>query len=58
MLHEEQRYTSDMTGRQWEIVRTLISPEREGPGCPPELDLRQVVNAIYSMACLRVLLIL
>ncbi len=49
MLHREQRYTSDMNGQQWEIIRPLLSPEREGPGRPPELDLRQVVNAIFYL---------
>ncbi len=49
MLHREERYTSDMTGQQWEIIRPLLAPEREGPGRPPELDLRQVVNAIFYL---------
>ena len=49
LLHREQRYTSDMNGQQWEIIRPLLSPEREGPGRPPELDLRQVVNAIFYL---------
>ena len=49
MLHREQQYTSDMNGQQWEIIRPLLSPERGGPGRPPELDLRQVVNAIFYL---------
>ena len=49
MLHREERYTSDMTGQQWEIIRPLLCPERGGPGRPPELDLRQVVNAIFYL---------
>ena len=49
MLHREQRCTSDMNGQQWEIIRPLLYPEREGPGRPPELDLRQVVNAIFYL---------
>ena len=50
MLHREQSYTSDMSAQQWEIIRSLLSPKREGPGRPPELDLRQVVNAIFYVA--------
>ena len=49
MLHREERYTSDMTDQQWEIIWPLLAPEREGPGRPPELDLRQVVNAIFYL---------
>ena len=36
-----------MTDRQWAIIQPLLSPETEGPGRPPELELRQVVNAIF-----------
>ena len=49
MLHREERYTSDMTDQQWEIIRPLLAPEREGPGRPPELDLRQVADAIFYL---------
>ena len=47
MLHREEGYTSDMTDQQWEIIRPLPDPGREGPGRPPEPDLRQGVNAIF-----------
>ena len=47
LSHRAEGYTSDMTGQQWEIIRPLLCPERHGPGRPPELDLRQVVNAIF-----------
>lgn len=50
LLHREQRYTSDMTDGQWEIIRPLLSPETDGPGRPSELDLRQMVNAIFYVA--------
>ena len=49
MLHKEQSYTSDMTDRQWEIIRPLLLQEREGPGRPPELDLRRVADAIFYL---------
>ena len=41
--------TSDMSDQQWAIIRPLLFPETEGPGRPPELDLRQVVNAIFYL---------
>ena len=47
MLHKERGYASDMTGEQWEIIRPLLLPPREGPGRPPELDLRRVADAIF-----------
>ncbi len=50
MLHKEQGYTSDMSTHQWEIIRPLLSPQRESPGRPPELDLRRVVNAVFYVA--------
>ena len=47
MLHKERGYTSDMSDEQWEIIRPLLFPERQGPGRPPELDLRRVADAIF-----------
>ena len=47
MLHKERGYASDMIGEQWEIIRHLLLPPREGPGRPPELDLRRVADAIF-----------
>ena len=47
MSHKERLYTSDMSDKQWEIIKPLLSLKRKGPGRPLELDLRQVVNAIY-----------
>ena len=40
-------YTSDLTDLQWERLRPLLKLERTGPGRPLELDMRQVVNAIF-----------
>ena len=47
MLHKEQAYTSDLSGGQWEIIHPLLLPKRQGPGRPPELDLRRVADAIF-----------
>lgn len=40
-------YTSDLTDPQWERLRPLLNLARRGPGRPIELDMRQVVNAIF-----------
>jgi putative transposase len=36
-----------MSAEQWEIIQPLLPLEQEGPGRPLELDMRQVVNAIF-----------
>ena len=47
LSQKTHRYTSDMTDKQWEIIRPLLPLEFKGPGRPIELDMRQVVNAIF-----------
>ena len=47
MSHTERLYTSDLTDQQWERLRPLLIMERTGAGRPLELDMRQVVNAIF-----------
>jgi len=47
LSQKAHRYTSDMTDKQWEIIRPLLPLEFKGPGRPIELDMRQVVNAIF-----------
>lgn len=47
MSHTERLYTSDLTDQQWERLRPLLVMERTGAGRPLELDMRQVVNAIF-----------
>ena len=47
MSHEKQRYTSDLSDEQWEIIKPLLPLKQNGPGRPLELDMRQVVNAIF-----------
>ena len=40
------RYTSDLTDAQWNLIRQFLPTEQDGPGRPMELDPREVVNAI------------
>lgn len=47
MSHEKQTYTSDMSDKQWGIIERLLPVEHNGPGRPIELDMRQVVDAIF-----------
>jgi putative transposase len=49
LSHEKQTYTSDMSDKQWEIIEPLLPLEHNGPGRPIELDMRQVVNAIFYL---------
>jgi putative transposase len=41
------RYTSDVTDKEWQVIEPMLPLERDGPGRPLELDMRQVVNAIF-----------
>ena len=50
MYHRESIYTSDMSDKQWAIIEPLLPQVHAGPGRPLELDLRQVVNAIFYVA--------
>lgn len=50
MYHNEPVYTSDMTDEQWAVIEPLLPLNQEGPGRPLELDMRQVVNAIFYIA--------
>ena len=50
MYHRESIYTSDMSDEQWVIIEPLLPQVHAGPGRPLELDLRQVVNAIFYVA--------
>jgi putative transposase len=47
LSHEKRLYTSDMTDKQWQVIKPLLPVEQEGPGRPIELDMRQTVNAIF-----------
>ena len=45
MSHKENGYASDMTDEQWAVIEPLIPVYKWGR--PRELDMRQVVNAIF-----------
>lgn len=47
MSHKERQHKSDMTDKQWQLIQPLLPLEHDGPGRPLELDMRQVVNAIF-----------
>jgi putative transposase len=46
VLHRPRRYTSESKESQWKRLLSLI-PKRKGAGRPLELDLRNVIDAIY-----------
>ena len=47
-MESRRPYPSDLTDEQWALVEPLVvRPRRaDGRGRPPEVDLREVVNAI------------
>lgn len=47
MSQKERRYTSDMSDNQWRTIQPLLPLARDGQGRPIELDMRQVVNAVF-----------
>jgi putative transposase len=40
------RYTSDLTDAQWNLIRQYLPTEQDGPGRPMELEPREVAGAI------------
>jgi putative transposase len=47
-ITSRKRYPSDLTDKQWAIVEPLIPPAKSG-GRPREVDMREVVNAIFYL---------
>lgn len=45
---ERRAYPSDLTDEQWELIRPYLQ-RPPGPGRPPRLDLREVVNAVFYL---------
>lgn len=43
---KEQRYPSDLTDREWEYIKEMIPKAKPG-GRPRQLDMREVLNAIF-----------
>jgi putative transposase len=50
LSQKTRRYTSEMTEKQWKIIKPLLPLYQKGRGRPIELDMRQVVNAIFCVA--------
>jgi transposase len=44
-----ERYPSDLTDAQWEVVEPLIPPAKPG-GRPRKVDMREVVNTLFYQA--------
>jgi putative transposase len=49
---KRKAYPSDVTDQQWALIEPLFPrpPRRSGPGRPREVDLREVVNALFYHA--------
>jgi putative transposase len=47
LSHKKRRYASDLNGKEWATIKPLLPLEHKGPGRPIELNMRQVVNAIF-----------
>lgn len=48
--HKKKRYTSDLRcKKQWEIILSLL-PERKGAGRPMQLDMKEVIRAIFYVS--------
>jgi len=49
---ERKAYPSDLTDQQWALIEPLLPriKRRRGPGRPREVDLREVVNALFYHA--------
>ena len=47
MSHRKRKYTSDLSRKQWKIIKPLLPLHHLGPGRPVELNLRRVVDASF-----------
>jgi len=46
--HKQRRYTSQVSEGQWQRMKWLL-PKHKGAGRPVEIDLHQVLNAIFYL---------
>lgn len=46
MSQSKHSYTSDLTDKQWKLIKSLLPLEREGRGRPLAIDMRTAVNAM------------
>jgi putative transposase len=42
-----KRYSSDLTEREWEVIRPLLPPQRQGRGRKRQVDEREILNGIF-----------
>lgn len=42
-----KRYSSDLTDQEWQIIRSLLSPQAQGRGRKRQVDKREVLNGIF-----------
>lgn len=46
MSHKKRCYKSDLTDKQWQLIKPMVVKPAVGPGRPVRLDMRAVMNAI------------
>jgi transposase len=46
---ERANYSTDLTDKQWEIIKPLLSLPSSRAGRPPEYNLREIINAILYL---------
>ncbi len=49
MSHILSGYTSDISDQQWQVLQDVLPQPTGGPGRPLELELRDVMNAIFYL---------
>lgn len=42
-----KRYSSDLSDREWEVIRPLLPPPSTGRGRKRQVDEREILNAIF-----------
>jgi len=47
---DNKRYPSDLTDAEWSLVEPFVQ-QKPGPGRPHDVDLREIVNALFYMTC-------
>jgi putative transposase len=47
---KSKRYPSDLTDDEWELVESFVQ-QKPGSGRPHEVDLREIVNALFYLTC-------
>ena len=47
MSHGIRGYASDLTQQEWKVIKPFLCCERKGAGRSMELEMRQVMNAIF-----------